>query len=404
MKNHPTASIPLYIAIMLERLVYYGSRSIFVLYLMDSTINLSISEAYSTYGWLATLLLFSQIAAGLIGLINQPRLLTIIGYAMQVVGASIISIMQTRDGLIIGFFLLVIGSGFSKINSTALLAKVYQKSALLHSAVMINYAAINIGAFLGTLLIGLLASFYSYQVAFYFCAAIMLVALILILIVSPKSYVELKVDQKNSSYITTLIVVTSIVVGLFWLCYNYLYELISSSSILASSEALIEFNFKFSYNLNFVLLLIVTFILAIYLTFKRIHVTALLALGFGCGIIAVLMLSYALNGNLSAESLYVPLLAFYIFITFAEIFIGPPLTAYILEKVNMMYIPLVIAGYYSFTTLLAQGVGLAYEHDITNTISACLIILGLSLAGMIVLAKVRPKEIQHETYKDELID
>ncbi len=404
MTSHPVSAIPLYIAIMLERLVYYGTRSVIILYLIDGAMHMPISDALQIYGWVATILLFSQIAGGLIGLLNQPRALTIVGYAIQFVGATIISLVQDANGLVIGFFLLVMGSGISKTNSLALLSQVYQKSKLLDSAVMINYAGINIGSFIGAFTVSLLADEYSFPFAFYFCAAVMLLALILIILVQPDSVKEKKADHQSQSYTTTFIIIASVTVALFWMSYEFLSTLIASSARIMTNQKLMDFSSTGSSTLNFILLMITASILAIYLTFKRIHSSIFLSIGFACGIIAVFLLSFISNSSFSVDSIYFYLLGFYFFITLAELFVGPPLTSFILQKVNLQFIPLVLTGCFGLISLLSMGVRMGYEHENRNTITFCLILFGFAFASFMLLAKKRPKEDQNSLFKDQIIE
>lgn len=403
MNNHPISSIPLYFAILLERFVYYGTRSIIILYLIDSAINMTFTAAVEVYTWVATLLLFAQIAGGLLGLINQPRALTIAGYAIQFVGATITSLVAGADGLIIGFFLLVIGSGISKTNSLALFAQVYQKSKMLDSAMMMNYGGINIGAFAGALIVPFLADKYSFSSSFSFCAGAMLLALLLLIMIRPTPFIEKKIDHQSKSFNSIFIIIGCIAVSVFWLCYEFLSSLIANLEPVLTNEKLMEFSFTGSSTLNFTVLLITLSILSIYLSFKQIHASIFLSIGFVCGIIAVFFLSTIGNGNISTDKIYFYLIGFYFFITFAELFLVAPLLSFILQKVTMQFIPLVLAGYFGLISLLSQGVQFAYQHESGNTITTCLVLFSLALTGFIILNKVQPKEVDNNSLKDQYI-
>jgi|GEM_PF-2457131 len=404
MTSHPLNAIPLYIAIILERFVYYGSRSIIILYLIDSAINLTFSEAIQIYGWVAAVLLFAQFAGGLLGLINQPRALTIVGYAIQFAGASVISFASDVNTLIIGFFLLVIGSGISKTNSLALFAQLYKKSRLLDSAMMINYAGINIGAFIGALTVPLLANEYSFAFAISFCAGAMFLALVLLILIKPSSFIEQKIDHQSKSFNTAFIIIGSVAVSIFWLCYEFLSNLIVNSDVILTNVKLAKLSMTGSSTLNFILLLIAASALSVYLTFKHIHASIFLTIGFGCSAIAVFFLSIIGDGSASVDSIYSYLIGFYFFITLAELFTGPPLLSFILQKIKMQFIPLVLAGYFIFISLLSKGVQMAYRHENGNTITTCLLLFGLAFSGFIILGKIRPKEVEHNSPKDEYIN
>lgn len=179
---------------------------------------------------------------------------------------------------------------------------------------MMNYASINFGAFSGALIVPLFADKYSFPFAFSFCAGAILFALVLRIMIRLTSFIKKKIDHQSKSFSSTFIIIGSIAVSVFWLCYKFLSSLIANLEPVLTNEKLMEFSFTGVSTLNFIVLLIAISILSIYLIFKQIHSSIFLSIGFGCGIIAVFFLSIIGNGNgnISTDKIYYYLIGFYI--------------------------------------------------------------------------------------------
>ena len=152
---------------MLERASYYGLRTLIVLYMVGETLKMENSEALNIYGWLTGSLVLSQIVGALLGdLLIGNRKSVVIGGIIQAIGAFSICI-PSIIGLYIGLSLVVLGSGFFTPNITSNFGKLYlNKTKLLDSGFTIFYLTINLGSFLGVLLIGYLGEKFSYNIGF----------------------------------------------------------------------------------------------------------------------------------------------------------------------------------------------------------------------------------------------
>ncbi len=166
-QKHTKETLYYAISRMLERASYYGFRALVVLYMTGETLKMERTEAVSIYGWFATLLMFSQIVGALFAdlLIGNKKSI-LIGGIIQAIGAFILCLPSTA-GLYSGLFLVVLGSGFFTPNIISNFGKLYlNKTKLLDSGFAIFYLAINLGSFLGILLIGYLGEKYGYSIGF----------------------------------------------------------------------------------------------------------------------------------------------------------------------------------------------------------------------------------------------
>ena len=206
---------------MFERASYYGFRALIILYMVGETLNMETAEAIKIYGWLIGSLVFSQIIGALFGdlLIGNIKSV-IIGGIIQAVGIFILCIPSTI-GLYLGLFLIVLGNGFFTPNITSNFGKLYlNKNKLLDSGFTIFYLAINLGSFLGVLLIGYLGATFGYNIGFIISGVLMLVSIVPILILKEKE--EFKIEKNKLSIDKRIlnILIAFLVVGLFWSIYE----------------------------------------------------------------------------------------------------------------------------------------------------------------------------------------
>lgn len=192
-KKHSTETFYYSLARMLERASYYGFRALVVLFMVGETLKLEKSEALGVYGWFTASLVFSQIVGALFGdLLIGNKNTILIGAIIQAIGTFILCIPSVT-GLYIGLFLVVLGSGFFTPNIISNFGKTYlNKTNLLDSGFTIFYLAINLGSFLGVLLIGYLGEKYGYNIGFIISGILMLISIIPILLSKEKRLDELE--------------------------------------------------------------------------------------------------------------------------------------------------------------------------------------------------------------------
>ena len=228
---------------MFERASFYGLRSIFVLYLVSDFFQMDNGEALRFY----TVFTSTIIASGLIGAILGDLLIgnknaILIGTLLNAIGAFCLFIPSIA-GLYIGLFLVVLGSGLYTPNLTSSFGRLYlNKTKLLDAGFTILYFAINIGAFLGVLVIGSIGELVGWNYGFAAAGVLMLLSFVPILFIEDRGF-EQSEDKKipsdknvlDSNLVPStfkqpihknafLKVVASVVsVGLFWVFYEFGY-------------------------------------------------------------------------------------------------------------------------------------------------------------------------------------
>ncbi|WCO03469.1 POT-type proton-dependent oligopeptide transporter [Psychroserpens ponticola] len=221
--NHRHTKETLYYSIsrMLERASYYGMRILIVLYMTGEVLKMDRTDAIITYGWVAGSLVFSQIIGALLGdLLIGNRKSIIIGGIIQAIGAFCL-IIPTNIGLYVGLSLVVLGSGLFTPNIISNFGKSYlSKTKLLDSAFTLFYLAINLGSFLGILIVGHFGEEYGYNIGFLVSGIMMLFSLIPMWILKEQKPTKNQENKYSISKRVLNIFIAFLVVGLFWGAYE----------------------------------------------------------------------------------------------------------------------------------------------------------------------------------------
>jgi len=151
MFNHHKNLLFLSLARLFERASFYGIRSILVIYLANSSLNLSYLQAGEFYALLLALLVFSDFIGALIGdfLLGNKKSL-FIGIILSILGVILIEI-ETKLTVFSGLFTLALGSGLFSSNCIGLLGMSYSyQKDLSYSGFIFYFLATDLGAFLLT--------------------------------------------------------------------------------------------------------------------------------------------------------------------------------------------------------------------------------------------------------------
>jgi POT family proton-dependent oligopeptide transporter len=161
--KHPKALYLLFFTEMWERFSYYGMRGILILYLTKSLIEGGLAidpkDAALIYGFFTGFVYFTPLIGGWLAdnYIGQRKAITIGGITMML-GQFTLFAINTKIGLYVGLFLLILGNGFFKPNISTLVGRLYAPNDPKRDAAFsIFYMGINLGAFLAPLIIGFLA-------------------------------------------------------------------------------------------------------------------------------------------------------------------------------------------------------------------------------------------------------
>ena len=200
--KHPKGLIFLFFAELWERFSYYGMRSILVLYLIsdsDSPIpgmGWTKVEAISLYGWYTALVYFACIPGGIIAdkMLGSKKCV-IIGGGLLCIGHLLLSI-SNNFFFFTGLGFIIIGVGLLKPNISALVGALYKKeSNIREQGFTIFYVGINIGAFLASIMVGLVGEIYGWHYGFSLAGIGMIIGQIVF--VSGRNYLpETKIKRK----------------------------------------------------------------------------------------------------------------------------------------------------------------------------------------------------------------
>jgi proton-dependent oligopeptide transporter, POT family len=179
--GHPTGLWVIFVLEMWERFSYYGMRALLTLYLIAKTsgdnpgFGWSEGDAYKLYGWYTSLVYLTPLAGGWLAdrILGTHRSVVIGGWiiaaghiclAMTELfghGAVTMITLQSAPGPLIcfvsGLALIVIGTGFFKPCTSAMVGQLYAKGDRRRdSGFTIFYWSVNLGAFLSGIIAGTL--------------------------------------------------------------------------------------------------------------------------------------------------------------------------------------------------------------------------------------------------------
>lgn len=228
--KHPKNTILLLASRVLERASFYGFRAILIFYMTSQVLKLENKEALQIYGWFTGAMLISHIIGAIISDLkigNKTGLIA--GGILQAIGALILC-YQTLNGLYLGLVLFLIGEGFYTPNIRAQFGKLYlNKPKLLDAAFTLFYLAVNLGAFIGPLLIGFVGEEFDFTFGFVIVAVLSLGSVVIVLLL--KSHESGENFKFNFSIKYRVLIITSVFLlgGIFWGIYeiigNHIYNI-----------------------------------------------------------------------------------------------------------------------------------------------------------------------------------
>lgn len=261
--KHPTALYILAMTELWERLSYYGLRGILVLYLTHAMTaqamgweNMSQTmlnnNALDILGWYMMTAYITPVLGGWIAdRYWGERQCIFLGGMMMAVGKFIMAIPFALAGsfsvdiLWFGLAILALGNGLFKPNISSLVGKLYEQNDLRRdSAFTLFYMGINIGAFLGFIVMGWVGVHYSYHTAFIVAGIGMLIGSLIQGIFGQKTLGDLgnvpqhklfnlqnavkqKITKTEKSHILSILIIS-----IFAMLFFSIYEQIAGSFML----------------------------------------------------------------------------------------------------------------------------------------------------------------------------
>lgn len=347
---------------MFERLSYYGIRALLVLYATDTTNGLGLSNenALSYYGYFILLASISILPIGIItDAIFKQKNGVLIGLSISTIGTGLITI-GNLNMLLIGAILLVIGSSFFRVTTPILLGQHFLKTDRKRNvAFMLSYLFINLGAFLGALLLGAIGTSYSWSYAFGGAIIAYICSIVSYLFVKNRMPLFVKNDVDNqtvpSSTILSILVIT-IVSFLFWEVYGIYNEV-----FIAHAEKLenlsffgikIPFSLLHSFPSNFSLIALIVFF---FLWYKRGSGSSIFKIANACLLMGsslfLLQVTISLPVNMFLKATILPMLL----IAVAEVFVSTITVSYITRLSDVRYASTIYGAYSALLYLLSEG-------------------------------------------------
>jgi len=171
--GHPVGLFILFFTEMWERFSYYGMRGILVLYMatsataIDPGLGWSNKDAIWLYGWYTMFVYVASIPGGWIAdkFLGQKKTV-MLGGLLLCVGHGVLAIPQSW-AFFTGLLLIVLGVGGLKPNISTMVGGLYKEGDIRRdSGFTIFYIGINIGAFLASITVGLVAYYYGWHYGF----------------------------------------------------------------------------------------------------------------------------------------------------------------------------------------------------------------------------------------------
>lgn len=171
--GHPVGLFVLFFTEMWERFSYYGMRGILVLYMatsataIDPGLGWSNKDAIWLYGWYTMLVYVASIPGGWIAdkFLGQKKTV-MLGGLLLCFGHGVLAIPQNW-AFFTGLILIILGVGGLKPNISTMVGGLYKEGDIRRdSGFTIFYIGINIGAFLASITVGLVAYLYGWHYGF----------------------------------------------------------------------------------------------------------------------------------------------------------------------------------------------------------------------------------------------
>ncbi len=176
-RQHPPGLTVLFFAEMWERFGFFGLRALLVLYLIKA-FSYSDGDAYGVYGSYNALVYCSPLIGGLLAdrLLGR-RWAVFIGSIGLAVGQFTL-LVQNEYLLHLGLALAIVGNGFLKPNTSAMIGKLYAPDdPQKDSGFALFYMGINLGAFVAALTVGWCAENIGWTYGFGIAGAGMMIGL-----------------------------------------------------------------------------------------------------------------------------------------------------------------------------------------------------------------------------------
>ena len=171
--GHPVGLYILFFTELWERFSYYGMRALLTLYIatsataIDPGLGWSSKDSIWLYGWYTMLVYVAAIPGGWLAdkFLGQKKTVMLGGFLLCI-GHLVLAIPGTT-AFFSGLLLIILGVGGLKPNISTMVGGLYKQGDIRRdSGFTIFYIGINIGAFLSSIIVGLVAFKYGWHYGF----------------------------------------------------------------------------------------------------------------------------------------------------------------------------------------------------------------------------------------------
>ena len=384
---------------LLERMGYYGLRTIVVVYMVGETLNMERKEAFAIYGFFSGLLVLSQILGAIFGdLVVGNKKAIILGAVLQALGAFCLSVPGISF-LYVGLALVSIGGGLYSPNILALFGKEYlNKTKLLDSGFTLLYVIVSIAALLGTLIIGKIGETYTYKLGFIVAGILVLLSIIPLLFSKETDSEEYEENKTPKRQRGNYVVFTLIIVGAFWMTYEMMGFRINNLKSTFRELLPDQVSELTWHSMEFYMLLVIGIIVIFLWASKYFNQLFKLTIGFLFATLALALFFFIPSEPSSQDfGFFVGgLLGF----TIAEIIIAPLVYSVIVQYGNLKYLAILMS------LIVLPGKLFSYIYNFLGSIrvipvssenSIALIIAGLiSIILLIVYIGSKKKRVEED--------
>ncbi|MFT6334054.1 MAG: POT family proton-dependent oligopeptide transporter [Halioglobus sp.] len=391
-QSHTKHDLILLLSKLFERSSYYGLRAILVLYLIGGPMKMPTEDAMFHYAWFTAGLLFFGIVGALFGdLFLGNKRAFLLGGALQSLGAFILSIPSTTT-LYIGIGLVCIGGGFFGSNLLSCFGKTYRnRPKLLDSAFSIYYLIINLGAALGIYIIGIVGEKHGWSLGFILSGLLMLIALILSYFHYESNYIETKPDKISYDNAIINILVTFVVLGLFWAINDIVYHKNIAINI-SYSESSSNLGMVFWSSINFYIMVPLSIILASIWAYFYSNSYIKLSIGFLFGALSYGLLLFIPERPL--EQHLIIYLASILSFVISEAFIVPVVYSIITRYANPKYLATIASLVFLTNKAFFYFNGFFNDYlDSTSFYAILYSMVGMIVIGLVLLVFMKKNEI-----------
>lgn len=157
-----------------ERLAYYTAKygmAIFpVIAVAKGGLGLSTAEGALLSSWFVAFTYITPIIGGIIAdRWVSPRLLVPLGEILMGLGYLAAWQAHSKGGLLLCILLVSVGTGFFKGNVSGINGRQFTDEQILNKAFSLQYSFVNIGSFIGTTFLVLIAASHGYRAMFFVC-------------------------------------------------------------------------------------------------------------------------------------------------------------------------------------------------------------------------------------------